>query len=54
MLAVANVLTESNEARLTDGPSLAVSLAGAGIVAVLAVVAGARQLSQPRIGRVGT
>jgi len=54
MLAVANVLTESSDQRLTEGPSLTVSLVGAGIVMVLAVVAGARQLSQPRIGRVGT
>lgn len=54
MLAVANALTESTDKRLTEGPSLTVSLVGAGIVAVLAVVAGARQLSQPRIGRVGT
>ena len=54
MLAVANVLTESSDKRLTDGPSLTVALVGASIVAVLSVVAGARQLSQPRIGRVGT
>ncbi|MEQ1691247.1 MAG: hypothetical protein ABMA00_08190 [Gemmatimonas sp.] len=54
MLSVANVLTESSDTRLTEGPSLTVALVGASIVSVLAVVSGARQLSQPRIGRVGT
>lgn len=54
MLSVANVLTESSDKRLTEGPSLTVALVGASIVAVLAVVSGARQLSQPRIGRAGT
>ncbi len=54
MLSVANVLTDSKEARLVDGPSLAVSLVGAGIVIVLAVVVGARRLAQPGIGRSGT
>ena len=54
MLAVANVLTDATEKRLTDGPSLTASLIGASLVAVLAVVAGARQLIEPRISRVGT
>lgn len=54
MLAVANVLTDSTDARLTTGPSLTASLVGASIVVVLAILAGGRQLIEPRIGRVGT
>jgi len=54
MLAVANVLTDATDARLTTGPSLRASLVGAGVVLVLSIVAGSRQLVEPRIGRVGT
>jgi ABC-2 type transport system permease protein len=54
MLAVANALTDASDKRLTDGPSLTASLVGAGLIAVLAVVAGARQLSEPRMSRIGT
>ena len=54
MLAVANAFSTSTEKRLTEGPSLTASLVGAGLVVVIAIVAGSRQLSQPRIGRVGT
>ena len=54
MLAVANALSTSTEKRLTEGPSLTASLVGAGLIVVVAIVAGSRQLSQPRIGRVGT
>jgi ABC-2 type transport system permease protein len=54
MLAVASALTTSKDAHLAEGPSLTASLIGASIVLVIAVVAGSRQLSEPRIGRVGT
>lgn len=54
MLAVANVLTESSDERLTSGPSVTVSLVAAGLVVVVSVVVGARRLAQPRMGRVGT
>lgn len=54
MLAVANVLTESNDSRLTTGPSLTASLVGAAIVLVAAVVLGGRRLARPRVARLGT
>ena len=54
MLAVANVLTDAKDARLTAGPSLSASLVAAAIVFAISIAAGSRQLSEPRIGRVGT
>ncbi len=51
MLAVANVLTDATEKRLTGGPSLTASLAGAGIVLVASVVWGGRRLGRPRVTR---
>lgn len=54
MLAVANVLTESKDSRLTTGPSLSASLIFAGAVVVAAVIFGGRRLARPRVARLGT
>ncbi len=54
MLAVAGSLTEASGKALESGPSLTASLIGAGVVAVLAIVLGARSLRRPRLTRIGT
>lgn len=54
MLAVAREFTTVKDARLSEGPSLTVALVGAGVVVFFAIVVGARQLAQPRVGRIGT
>jgi ABC-2 type transport system permease protein len=50
-LAVAAALTDSSEQVLQNGPSLAASVIGAVVVAVLSVYVGGRRLQRPRMQR---
>jgi len=54
MLVVANRLLHVADKVVIPGPSVAVSLSGAAIVFVLAVLVGATRLHQPRMSRIGT
>jgi hypothetical protein len=48
---VAAALTDSSEQVLQNGPSLAASVIGAVVVAVLSVYVGGRRLQRPRMQR---
>ncbi len=52
MRAVASSITDAGDARLSDGVPLTVSIVGALLVLLAAVVVSARRLNEPRLARV--